>query len=69
MMSSVETNVTVVTTQSTQPVVLETTPAPQYRYPSLQPLGIFTFWQGILEIVLRTGICVRKEFATMRDGY
>ena len=63
MMSSVETNVTVVTHSSPPPVpiVTETSPALRFQYPLLQPLGIFSFPQGILEIVLRTGICVRED--------
>lgn len=74
MMSSVEsnvmipqqTNVTVITQSPPPPVpiVTETSYALRYRYPPLQPLGIFSFPQGILEIILRIGICV-LAFITM----
>ena len=80
MMSSVETNVTLVTQPSQQtnvtvvtqsppppvPIVTETSPALRYQYLLLQPLGIFSFPQGIFEIVLRIGICVReRQFASI----
>jgi len=54
-------NVTVITQpppDTTTTVVTTETRSPDYQYPLLQPLGILSFWQGIAEIVLRTGICV-----------
>lgn len=79
MMSSVESNVnvtvvnqpspqvnTVIVTESPMPSVpvVTASPAFKFQYPPLQPLGIFTFPQGILEIVLRIAICV-LAFITM----
>jgi len=53
-------NVTVITQPppTTTTVVTTETRSPDCQYPLLQPLGILSFWQGIAEIVLRTGICV-----------
>ena len=57
-----QTNVTFVTHQSPPPSVpVVTSPALRFQYPLLNPLGIFTFPQGVVEILLRIVICVRKE--------